>query len=73
MADIDNLGRAMDLMRRPGAHMIQTNSGRWSHCYIAPNGGRVDPKIAEQIKAHPQIRGDEDALWPGMSQVWRMR
>jgi hypothetical protein len=46
---------------------------RQSHCYIVPNGGRVDPKIAEQIKAHPQVKGAEDALWPGMSQTWRMR
>ena len=70
---ISDIHTAMNLMRRPGAHMIQTNRMRQSHCYIVPNGGRVEKKIAEQIKTHPQVRGDEDALWPGMSQTWRMR
>jgi hypothetical protein len=70
---IDDLHQAMNLMRRPGAHMIQTNRMRQSHWYIVASGGRVGPKIAEQIKAHPQVRGNEDALWPGMSQTWRMR
>ena len=70
---ITDIHTAMNLMRRPGAHMIQTNRMRQSHCYIVPKGGRVDPKVAEQIKAHPQVKGDKDALWPGMSQTWRMR
>jgi hypothetical protein len=69
---ITSLHRAMDLMRRPGSHLIQTN-GRYTQWYIAPHGARVDFGIAKQIVAHPQIRGDEDCLWPGLSQTWRMR
>jgi len=73
MADIENMRVAMNLMRQPGAQMIQTNRKQLSLHYIVPKGGSVDPKIAEQIKRHPQVNGDEDALWPGMSQTWRMR
>ena len=69
---IKDMQTAMSLMRRPGAHLVQTN-GRHPQWWIAPCGERIDPKVAEQIKAHPQVRGSEDALWPGMSQTWRMR
>jgi hypothetical protein len=70
---ITDIHTAMNLMRRPGAHMIQANHMRQSHCYIVPKGGRVDPKVAAQIKVHPQVKGDEDGMWPGLSQTWRMR
>jgi hypothetical protein len=68
---INSLHRAMDLMRRPGSRLIQTN-GRYPQWHIAPHGDRVAPEIAKQIVAHPQIRGDEDCLWPGLSQTWRI-
>ena len=51
---ITSLHRAIDLMRRPGSHLIQTN-GRNPQWYIAPHGDRVDPEIAKQILVHPQI------------------
>jgi hypothetical protein len=70
---IDDLFRAMTLMRRRDAHLIQVNGKRGPEWWIAPNGGRVDPRTAEQIRAHSQVKGDEDGLWPGLSQTWRMR
>jgi hypothetical protein len=70
---ITSIHRAMNLMRYPGAHLIQQNGRGQPQWFISPNGGRVDPKIAELIKAHPQVRGDEDSLWPALSQIWRMR
>jgi len=70
---IDDLHRAMSLMRRPGAHLIQTNGRGRPGWYIVPDGVRVEPKVAEQIKVHPQVKGDEDGMWPGLSQTWRMR
>jgi hypothetical protein len=69
---IDDFHRAMTLMRRPGAHLLQTNGGARPGWYIAPDGGRVDPKIAERIREHPLV-GCEDSLWPGLHQTWRMR
>jgi hypothetical protein len=73
MADIEDTRIAMNLMRRPGAYLIQTNRSHLSLHYIVPKGGSVSSLVAEKIKNHPQVKGDEDALWPGMSQVWRMR
>ena len=70
---ITDINTAMNLMRRPGAHLIRVNGRGQPQWYIVPNGGRVDPKIAEQLIAHPQVKGDEDGLWPGHSQVYRIR
>jgi hypothetical protein len=70
---ISNIHKAMNLMRRPDAHLIQVNGREQPQWYIAPCGARIDPRIAEQIKAHPQVRGGEDGMWPGLSQTWRMR
>ena len=70
---IDDIHRAMDLMRKPGRHLIQTNGGRWTGWTIAPDGRRVTPEIAAKIREHPQVVGNEDSLWPGLSQTWRMR
>jgi hypothetical protein len=70
---ISKLNDAMDAMRRPDARLIQTFSYYGKPDYwIAPSGGRVEQKIAEQIIAHPQVRGGKDALFPGHHQTWRM-
>ena len=64
---------AMDAMRRPGARLIQTFSYYGKPDYwIAPAGGRVEQKIAEQIIAHPLVIGGKDALFPGHHQTWRI-
>ncbi|HVI14385.1 MAG TPA: hypothetical protein VM822_16085 [Pseudolabrys sp.] len=70
---IDDIHRAMDLMRKPGRHLIQTHGGRWTGWTIAPDGRRVTPEIAAKIREHPQVVGNEDSLWPGLSQTWRMK
>jgi hypothetical protein len=70
---IDDIHRAMSFMRRPGAHLLRTNGGRWTGWYIAPDGGRVDPSVAQKIIEHPQVVGAEDSLWPGLSQTWRVK
>jgi hypothetical protein len=69
---IDNLNRAMDLLRRPDARLVQTNGPRGPQYWIVP-GDRVDPKVAEKIREHPQVKGGGDSLFPEMNQTWRMR
>ena len=65
--------KALDLLRRPGARMVLTNiNGNRSEYWISPSCVRVDPKLAEQIKAHPQIIGSKDGIWPGHDQTWRI-
>jgi hypothetical protein len=65
------LNDAMKLMRRPDARMIQTNMQSRAEHWITP-GIYVDPALAEQIKAHPQVRAGKDGMFPGMDQTWRM-
>jgi hypothetical protein len=62
----------MDLLRRDGARMIQTNRPGQAEHWIAPAGVYIDPALAAAIKAHPQVRGNGDALFPNMSQTWRV-
>jgi hypothetical protein len=69
---IDDLHKAMDMLRRPDARLVQTNGPRAPQWWIVP-GDRVDNKIAEKIKSHPQVVGAEDGMFPGHSQTWRMR
>ena len=73
-ASINKLDQAMNAMRRPDARLIQTFSYYGKPDYwIAPSGGRVEQKIAEQIITHPQVIGGKDELFPGHHQTWRMR
>jgi len=73
MISIKKLHDAMGAMRRPNAPLIQTfnYSGKPDY-WIAPSGGRVEQKMAEQIITHPQIISGKDALLPGHHQTWRM-
>jgi hypothetical protein len=55
---INKMTVAMDAMRRPGARLIQTFSYYGKPDYwIAPAGGRVEQKIAEQIIARDRWQG----------------
>jgi hypothetical protein len=64
---------ALNLLRRPESRMVQTNiNGNRADYHIVPACVRVEPKLAAQIKAHPQIRGGKDSMWPGLDQTWRI-
>ena len=71
MANINKLNKAMDLMRKRDARLVQTNCDGKPIFWIAP-GGRVESTIAKQIIDHPQVIGGKDALYPGHHQTWRM-
>lgn len=66
--------KAMDALRRPNARLVRMRSdgalNGFAH-YVVP-GGYVEPDVAEKIKAHPQVRGDSDGLFPGHDQTWRI-
>ena len=53
-------------MMRLGARLIKT-----CVVYSLDPGGYVEPKTAEKLIQHPQVRAAEDGLWPGLSQTWR--
>jgi hypothetical protein len=70
---IDDFHHAMNLMRKPGGHLLRTNGSRGPEWYIAPDGDRIDPKTTAKVREHPQVVSEEDSLGPGLSQTWRMR
>ena len=59
--------KALDFMRT-GSALICTNGSGWC---IAPGGGVTDD-IAKKIKGRPDVVGQQDALFPGLHQTWRM-
>jgi hypothetical protein len=62
--------KGLDMMRDLGAILIKTKSANGDVYYLVP-GGYVEPKTAEKLIQHPQVRGAEDGLLPGFSQTWR--
>jgi hypothetical protein len=70
------LRRALDLMHRTGTRLVlmhtNTRSGNGVAYFIVP-GGAVDRETAEKIKKHPAVTASGDALFPNMSQTWRLR
>jgi len=63
--------KAMDRMRWPGTRLVQTNSAYGCFHFVVP-GGSVSQYTAELIKRHPLVKSGKDALFPGMSQTWRI-
>jgi hypothetical protein len=63
--------KAIDRMRQPGAHLIQTHGAYGNVHYVVP-GGYVEPATAERLKKHPLVRAGEDGLFPGYTQTWRV-
>jgi hypothetical protein len=70
------LHKALDLLRQPGSRMVRTNGNgddlKRSEHWITPACVRVDPKLAERIKLHPQVIAGKDGIWPGHDQTWRI-
>ena len=66
------LDQALNLMHRADTRMAKMHTPSGLQWFILPRGGRVRPADAEKILARPDIRGQEDCLFPGLSQTWRM-
>ena len=65
--------KALDLLRRPDARMVQTNiDGDRCEYWIVPGGHRIEPKLAAQLKVHPQVSGGKDCLFPNLDQTYRV-
>jgi hypothetical protein len=59
--------KALDFMRL-GSALVCTYGNTW--CVIP--GGIVADDVAMAIKARPDVKGQHDALFPGLHQTWRM-
>jgi hypothetical protein len=61
--------KSLDVMRKPEGALMKT-AGVY---HLEPGGYYVEPKTAEKLIQHPQVRSAEDGLWPGLSQTWRFK
>jgi hypothetical protein len=66
------LERAIDLLHHQGVRMAKMHTLSGMEWFILPNGGRVKPGDADKILSRPDICGQEDCLFPGLSQTFRM-
>lgn len=65
------LRAAIDLMHG-GSRLMQMNkSGDAVAWYLVP-GGEVSVEIAEALKKMPNVLPNEDGLFPGISQTWKI-
>ena len=65
------LKTALDLMHE-GSRLMQMNkSGDAQAWYLVP-GGEVSAEIANEIMNRPDVRANEDGLFPGISQTRKM-
>lgn len=65
------LNKALDLMHT-GSRLMQMNkAGDAVAWYLVP-GGEVSDDIAKDIISRPDVRANNDGLFPGISQTWRM-
>lgn len=65
------LRQAIDLMHT-GSRLMQMNkAGDQPAWYLVP-GGEISHDLAETLMAMPNVSAQEDGLFPGHSQTWRM-
>lgn len=66
------LRKALDMMHEGSALMQMNKSGDSKAWYLVP-GGEVSGDVAQAIIAMPNVHGNEDGLFPGISQTWKMK
>jgi hypothetical protein len=66
------LDRAIDHLHHRDARMVKMHTPSGMEWFILPRGGRVKTADAEKILARPDICAQEDCLFPGLGQTWRM-
>jgi hypothetical protein len=64
--------KAADLMRQ-GSRLVQMHNGpeKGISWFVVP-GGEINADTAAAIIRRPDVEARYDALFPGMSQTWRM-
>lgn len=63
--------RVKDRMRAGAVLMQMTSIGGGKKWYVVP-GGEVDPDIAAALIAEDDVRSNEDGLFPGITQTYRI-
>lgn len=65
------LRKAIDLMHT-GSRLMQMNKPGETPAWFLVPGGEISHDIAEELMAMPNVHAQEDGLFPGHSQTWRM-
>jgi hypothetical protein len=63
--------KAFDRMRT-GSRLVHMHA-RGGHNWFVVPGGAVTDDVATKIRSHTSVVAQEDGLFPGLSQTWRMR
>ncbi len=65
------LRKAVDLMHEGSLLMQMNKSGDAKAWYLVP-GEEVSDDVAQAIQAMANVHANEDGLFPGISQTWKM-
>jgi hypothetical protein len=66
------LRKAIDYMHEGSALMQMNKSGDAKAWYLVP-GGEIDDNTAQALIAMPNVKPNDDGLFPGISQTWKIK
>jgi hypothetical protein len=64
--------KALGLLRKPNAMLVQLHTNRGTGFYIFPNGGPVSDEVARALLEHADLQPHDSGLFPGHPQSWRL-
>lgn len=64
--------KAFDLMSTGSLLMQMNKTGDAKAWYLIP-GGEIDDVVAQDLLKLPNIKPNNDGLFPGISQTWKMK
>jgi hypothetical protein len=64
--------KALDLMHTGSVLMQMNKSGDARAWYLVP-GGEIDDGVAKDLIELPNVKPNNDGLFPGISQTWRLK
>ena len=65
------VNRVKDRMRA-GATLMKMHSRTGPKWYVVPGGGKVDEEVAKKVIAEPDVHPQQDGLFPGIHQSYRI-
>jgi hypothetical protein len=64
--------KAFDLMSTGSLLMQMNKAGDARAWYLVP-GGEIDEMVAQDLMKMPNVKPNDDGLFPGISQTWKMK
>jgi hypothetical protein len=63
---------ALRLLHKPNHKLCSAHTSRGREFFIAPSGGAVSEKVAQQILSHPDIQPADPGLFNDQPQSWKL-